>query len=131
MLTADAPVSGITLSTFKGGHPVMPQVAKDPRVEVQYLDMNLLATVMGVPISDIPPDHPDAPNFYAETPFQGQTYDIVIADGAVLRTHTREEYRMDKEREALRLRAAQLVFGLERLKIGEFPAVFFYKLHQY
>ena len=96
----------------------MSQVAKDPRVEVKYLDMNLLATAMGVPASKIPANHPDAANFYTEMPFEGQTYDIVIADGAVLRTHVRGEYRMEKELEALRLRTAQLIFGLERLKDG-------------
>ena len=96
----------------------MPQVAKDPRVEVKHLDLNLLASAMGVPASEIPANHPDAANFYTETPFEGQTYDIVIADGAVLRTHARGEYRMEKELEALRLRIAQLIFGLERLKDG-------------
>lgn len=96
----------------------MSQVAKDPRVEVKYLDMNLLASAMGVPASEIPANHPDATNFYTETPFEGQMYDIVIADGAVLRTHARGEYRMEKELEALRLRTAQLIFGLERLKDG-------------
>ena len=96
----------------------MPQVARDPRVEVRYLDMNLLASAMGVPASEIPANHPDAANFYTEIPFKGQTYDIVIADGAVLRTHAREEYRKEKELEALRLRTAQLIFGLERLKDG-------------
>ena len=111
-------ISGITLPLDAGGHPVMPQVAKDSRVEVQYLDMNLLAPALGVSMSKIPAAHPDAANFYPEIPFDGQKFDIVIADGAVLRTHAREEYRMEKEREALRLRVAQLIFGLERLKAG-------------
>ena len=97
-------IHGITLSEKNGGHPVMPEVLRDRRVEVQYLDMNLMASAMGVPASDIPAEHPDVVNFYSEVPFEGAVYDIVISDGTVLRTHEREEYRREKEREGLRLR---------------------------
>ena len=73
--------------------------------------MNLLAPAMGISTSEIPADHPDAENFLTKIPFAGQVFDVVIADGAVLRTHAREEYR-EKERESLRLRILQLAYGL-------------------
>ena len=110
-------ISGITLPVAQSGHPVMAEAKKGGQVEVKYLDMNLLASSM-VLEDDIPKDHPDAENFLFEDPFPGDKFDIVIADGAVLRTHERGEHRLDKEREALRLRLSQLVFGFERIKKG-------------
>lgn len=73
---------------------------------------------MGVTASEIPADHPDAANFLTQAPFGNQVFDVVIADGAVLRTHERGEHRMNKDDEALRLRLSQLIFGLERIKSG-------------
>ena len=108
-------ICGITLAESEGGHEVL---AKSPRLDVKYLDMNLLAIAYGVPLSNIPSDHPDAGKFLTEAPFAGLNFDIVVGDGAVLHTHTREEYRQDKDREALRLRVAQLIFGLSRIKAG-------------
>ncbi|KAL8793300.1 MAG: hypothetical protein Q9195_004077 [Heterodermia aff. obscurata] len=111
-------ISGITLPEALTGHPVMAEVAEDPRVEVQYLDINLLATSMGVTASEIPADHPDATKFLIDVPFAGLDFDVVIADGAVLRTHDRGEHRLDREREALRLRLAQLILGFGQIKNG-------------
>ena len=111
-------ISGITLPEARTGHPVVTEVAADPRVEVEYLDINLLATSMGVPASDIPADHPDAEKFLTHVPFADLEFDVVIADGAVLRTHDRGEHRLDKEREALRLRLSQLILGFGRIKDG-------------
>lgn len=105
-------IDGITLPEGKGGHPVMDSVAEDSRVEVEYQDMNLLASAMGVAASAIPTNHPDAAEFLTNTPFAKRKYDVVIADGAVLRVHERGEHRLEKEREALRLRLSQLIFGL-------------------
>ena len=111
-------MSGITLPVAQNGHPVMAEVAEHPQVDVQYLDINLLATSMGVPASEIPADHPDATKFLINDPFADLKFDVVIADGAVLRTHDRGEHRLDKEREAVRLRLSQLILGFARIKEG-------------
>jgi len=108
-------ISGITLAPSEGGHEVL---VEDPRLHVEYLDMNLLPLEYGVPLLNLPPNHPDAARFLLTAPFPSQTFNLVFADGAVLRTHSREVHRADKDREALRLRVAQLIFGLSRLKAG-------------
>lgn len=108
-------ISGITLAPFAGGHEVLVQ---DPRLSVAYLDMNLLPLCYGLTPSTLPIAHPDTGHFLTSAPFPGLTYNLVLADGAVLRTHSLDAHRQHKEREAQRLRLAQLIFGLERLKTG-------------
>jgi len=108
-------ISGITLAPSAGGHEVL---VSDPRLSVEYLDMNLLPLSYGLTPSTLPPTHPNAPRFLLSAPFPSLTYNLVLDDGAVLRSHTRDAHRHDKDHEALRLRLAQLIFGLERLKAG-------------
>ena len=108
-------IYGITLAESDGGHEVL---VKSPRLKMEYLDMNLLAEEYGISLLRIPRDHPDAAKFRADAPFAGLAFDIVVGDGAVLRTHARGDYRQDKDCEALRLRVAQLIFGLRRIKAG-------------
>lgn len=110
-------ISGITLPEEKTGHPVVAEVADDPNVDIRYLDINLLATSMGVHASEIPADHPDV-EMFEDAPFANLEFDVVIADGAVLRTHERGEHRLDKGREALRLRLSQLILGFGQIKDG-------------
>jgi len=100
-------ISGVTLAPSAGGHEVL---VSDPRLSVEYLDMNLLPLSYG-----LPPNHPDIPHFLTTAPFPSVTYNLILANGAVLRTHA---HRRNQDREALRLRLAQLIFGLERLKAG-------------
>lgn len=101
----DIKIYGITLSEQDGGHEVL---VKNPRLEVEYLDLNLLAFEYGVSLLNVPPEHPDSERFLTNAPFAGLDFGIVVGDGAVLRSHAREEYRQDKDREALRLRVAQV-----------------------
>lgn len=108
-------ICGITLAESDGGHEVL---VKSPQVEIEYLDMNLLALEYGVSLLSIPTNHPDAGRFCANAPFAGLDFDIVVGDGAVLRSHLRAEYRQDKDREGLRLRIAQLIFRMARIKSG-------------
>ncbi len=77
--------------------------------------MNLLPLSYDLTPSNLPPTYPDTPHFLITTPFPSVTYNLILADGAVLRTHA---HRRNQDREALRLRIAQLIFGLERLKAG-------------
>jgi hypothetical protein len=74
----------------------------------------MLAAEMGV--TDTPVDHPDVENFMPPTFSSDDSFDLILCDGQVLRTHTRASYR--EAREARRLAASQLVLGLERVTPG-------------
>lgn len=111
-----ATVKGITLSTDEGGHPMyLPHGDNDPRVEVIYMDITMMAAEFGTLIEDIPAQHPEAAKFTADRPLLGEAFELVVCDGQALRTHQHERSR---EREAVRLLVAQLIFGLNRIKPG-------------
>ena len=113
----EATVKGITLPPHLGGHPMcLDHGDKDPRVQVKFMDLTMLAVEFGTSMSEIPKDHPDVKKFSSDRPFLGETFDLVISDGQILRTHFREEYRQN--REVLRLNVAQLILGLTRIKRG-------------
>ena len=122
----NATVKGITLSTEEGGHPMyLPHGDADPRVHVIYMDITMLAVEFGTPIDDVPAQHPEGAKFSADRPFSGETFELVICDGQALRTHQHERNR---EREALRLLTAQLIFGLNRMKPGGTLIVLLHKV---
>ena len=107
---------GITLSTEDGGHPMyLPYGEDDERVEVEYLDITMLASEFGTPIEDVPTQHPEASKFSAHRPFLGKVFDVVICDGQVLRVH---QHQRSRTREVVRLLVSQLILGLQRIKPG-------------
>ena len=101
-----------SLSPSSGGHEVL--LPTNSNVAVNFLDITMLAAEMGV--TDIPLDHPDVENFLPTTFSFDDSFDLILCDGQVLRTHTRASYR--EAREARRLAASQLVLGLERVRPG-------------
>lgn len=107
-------VFGITLPESLGGHPIL---IKDERVTIEYLDMNLLHSEFDVSLAPSP-EHPDHKMFVQQTVFGDLEFDLVFGDGAVLPPNSGERSRIKKEIEAFRLRLAQLVFGLKRMKKG-------------
>jgi hypothetical protein len=110
-----AKVCGISLPVAQGGHDMLlPRWTTDPRIQVSFIDLTMLAAGMGVNSTDIPADHIDAANFLSNRPFYGETFDLVFCDGQVLRTQPREEYR--EKREIWRLLTSQIVLALQRLK---------------
>ncbi|KAL8912088.1 MAG: hypothetical protein Q9171_002876 [Xanthocarpia ochracea] len=114
----DASVCGITLPVESGGHKmIIPYGPKDPRVDLRFLDITMLICELWVRPFSIPDRHPDAANFIKSSLFHGHEFDLVLCDGQALRTHERAKYREDT-REARRLLAAQLVFGMTRIKQG-------------
>jgi 23S rRNA U2552 (ribose-2'-O)-methylase RlmE/FtsJ len=113
----DATIRGISLPRTLGGHNLRVYHGKmDPRVQVQFMDLTMLASEFGVCLDDIPSGHPEASKFNSVRPFYGQEFDIVICDGQVLRTHHRAEWRVSCE--APRLTVSQLILGLQRIKTG-------------
>lgn len=112
-----ASVRGISLPSSLGGHNLRVKHGRmDPRVQVQFMDITMLASEFGVHLDDIPSRHPDASQFSDARPYHGQEFDIVICDGQVLRTHPRAEWR--ESCEATRLTVSQLILGLQRIKTG-------------
>ncbi|KAI9845348.1 MAG: hypothetical protein M1837_004970 [Sclerophora amabilis] len=112
-----AHISGISLPTELGGRPmVLPYGDADDRVEVLFADITLFSTEFGVPLSQVPPQHPEAAKFSSQRPFLGTTFDIVLCDGNVLRTHERAEWR--ELHEPNRLTKAQLILGMQRIRKG-------------
>lgn len=108
-----ARISGITLPDSLGGHPLL---IKDSRVDVQHMDITMLAAEYGV--SDIPEDHPDVSNFSPDRPWAKKSFDLVFCDGQVLRTHTPHVASYRKQREASRLSCSQLILAMQRIKPG-------------
>lgn len=110
-------VAGITLPYSLGGHQVrIPYGRQDPRVEVLYADITMLAEEYGVRI--IPADHPDVSKFSAERPWASKEFDLVFCDGQVLRTHATHRARYRERCEAGRLACSQLILAMQRMKPG-------------
>jgi 23S rRNA U2552 (ribose-2'-O)-methylase RlmE/FtsJ len=122
---SDALVCGISLPISQGGHDMLlPNWQSDTRVQVQFLDITMLAVEMDV--TDIPDSRPDAANFLPDRPFYGDRFDLVLCDGQVLRMHPRAEYR--EKREAWRLLTSQLVLATQRIKKDGKMVILLHKL---
>ncbi|QVM09623.1 hypothetical protein D8B26_004278 [Coccidioides posadasii str. Silveira] len=103
---------GFTLPLCKGGHKIL--LPRNLNFRVKYQDITMFAADMGV--TDIPKEHPDAPNFLPRQLDPREVFDLVICDGQVLRTHDRAAYR--EAREARRLTLTQLALGVEHVRHG-------------
>ncbi|KAI1484745.1 hypothetical protein F5X96DRAFT_411131 [Biscogniauxia mediterranea] len=126
----NALIYGVTLPVSLGGHEIMlPRWRENPRLHVKFCDLTMRAADMGVDASMIPEGHPDRANFdfstrlFAADSWQDtevdETFDLVICDGQVLRTHAPMRAAYRENREASRLTLAQLVIGIQRLrKVG-------------
>jgi 23S rRNA U2552 (ribose-2'-O)-methylase RlmE/FtsJ len=111
-LNPDSSAVAFSLPASSGGHTIL--LPADSNVVVNLLDITMLAADMGV--TDIPMDHPDAENFQPLAFSSNDTFDLILCDGQVLRTHARASYW--EATEARRLAASQLVLGLEHVRPG-------------
>ncbi|KXT13879.1 hypothetical protein AC579_2642 [Pseudocercospora musae] len=96
-----------------GGHKML--LEPDASATITWADITMFAADMGVE-EDIPESHPDHINFLPRQVQDDQKFDLVMCDGKVLRTHSRADYRA--QRETRRLSSTQLALGLEHLKSG-------------
>lgn len=121
---------GFSLPRDQGGHEVVLETSDT--VRIKFLDITMLAADMGLSAEDIPADHPDSGNFLTEAQLQpDQTFDLVLCDGQVLRTHEphRAAYRREQSaREPRRLTLTQLTIGLEHLRPGGTMVVLLHRL---
>lgn len=112
-----------SLPVHVGGHEVRAPSELMERVDVNFLDITMLAADMGV--EQIPQDHPEASMFLPRQMEPGQMFDLILCDGQVLRTHARAPYR--EPREARRLTCTQLAIGLEHMRPGGTMIVLLHK----
>ncbi|KAK8011771.1 hypothetical protein PG989_000031 [Apiospora arundinis] len=121
-INPNAEVVAFSLPPSDGGYNVL--LPPDKMQCVDFLDVTMLAADMGVTV--IPPDHPDAGKFLPRQLPKLRSFDLVLCDGQVLRTHERASYR--ELREPLRLKTAQLSLGLEHLRPRGTMVVLLHKL---
>ncbi|KAK6203893.1 hypothetical protein LQW54_008700 [Pestalotiopsis sp. IQ-011] len=117
---------GISLPVEKGGHPLCIDDKYSDRMSVQWMDITMLSSEMGV--DDIPADHPDFSQFTTMRPYEGLQFGLVFCDGNVLRIHERATYRETKEH--TRLLTTQLVLAFQRIKKGGTLVCRFHKIER-
>ncbi|KAI3393303.1 hypothetical protein diail_4485 [Diaporthe ilicicola] len=115
-----------TLPPSQGG--LIPILSESETLKIYLLDITMLAADMGVKPEEIPADHPDAANFLPRHFDDGQDFDLVLCDGAILRTHDRPAYRFFCE--SSRLLQTQLALGLEHLRPGGTMIVLLHKVEK-
>ena len=112
-----AHVSGITLPNTVGGHQLLiPYGRNDPRVEIQFADVTMLAAEYG--ITELPMDHQDISQLTRKRPWPTRLFDLVFCDGQVLRTHQPHRASYREQSEAARLTCSQLILAMQRIKPG-------------
>ncbi|KAM7208562.1 hypothetical protein V8F20_001243 [Naviculisporaceae sp. PSN 640] len=119
----DVSIHGVTLPESLGGHPVRIPNWDKRIADIQFLDVTMLASEMGITSADeIPALHPDKKSFILQPLFadRGPKFDMIFCGGAVVRNHTEHEtfqsYRGGSER--TRLLTAQLVIAMNYIREG-------------
>lgn len=113
-LNPTAQAIGITLSNKLCGIPIL---VKDKRLTFYPADITLMAADMGMLPDEIPRDHPDARNFLPKMIRPRAMFDLVMAEGGVLRPH-QTLLGSHRRHEQHRLMASQLALSLSRVKPG-------------
>ena len=109
-----AVVCALTLPVYLGGHHVIHK--RDPRVKVTFSDITMLYKEFG--LTELPPNHPDLSKFSDKRLWHGKSFDLVICDGQVLRTHMRDIADYRRKVEAVRLTVSQLILAMQRIESG-------------
>jgi hypothetical protein len=118
-----AELRGITRPREQGGHKVLLPVGQNTAI-VEYVDITMLAAVMGLSKNDIPPNHPDAAKFRFDQPFADSKFDLVFCDGQALQIIGEHDPSHRKINEAIRHTTSQLVLALQRIRLGGTMLVF-------
>lgn len=112
-----AHVSGLSLPNTVGGHQLLiPFGRRDPRIEIQFIDITMLAAEYG--LSELPIDRQGILQLTLKRPWPTKLYDLVFCDGQVLRTHQPHRESRREQSEAARLTCSQLILALQRIKPG-------------
>ncbi|KAM0230548.1 hypothetical protein ACHAP5_011334 [Fusarium lateritium] len=117
-------VRAMTLPKESGGYEVR---LEDEKVKVEFLDVTMLAADMGVTEEEIPSTFPGPHDLLFTKAFTDEEkFNIAICGGAVVRTHSRPEWR--EQRESTRLTLTQLAISLEHLKPGGSMIILLHKI---
>jgi hypothetical protein len=88
-------IRGITLPVSMGGHPMLlPYGNDDPRVQVKFMDITMMAPEFGTPISEIPSEHPEAASF--STQLYIRTSASILFFATVTFSERTEEQNIDR-----------------------------------
>ena len=74
-------IDAVYLPTKMAATVLIPFGRRDPRVQILFTDIRMLATEYGVDLDNIPTDHPNAGEFKPLRPYEGKQYDLVLCDG--------------------------------------------------
>ncbi|KAI9776065.1 MAG: hypothetical protein M1835_005612 [Candelina submexicana] len=110
-----ARIDAVTLSTAVGGHEVL--VEHGGNTQIDLVEADITAYAAECCIDDRWKDSPLAKNLVSSRLYPGKKYDLVICDGKTEQKHL-ENYEQVKKLEGVRLKTAQLILGLEHLKLG-------------
>ncbi|KAJ3526636.1 hypothetical protein NM208_g11092 [Fusarium decemcellulare] len=120
----NARARAMSLPISKGGYKMRLQNSK---LHVEFWDITTLAADMGLEKGQVPDSFPDADSLKFNKVFSNtKKHDLVVCDGAVLRTHERPMWR--ETHEATRLTLVQFALGLEHLQVGGTMVILLHKL---
>ncbi|OIW34369.1 hypothetical protein CONLIGDRAFT_587802 [Coniochaeta ligniaria NRRL 30616] len=110
----------ITLDPKLGGHDVMLTPSEyDNDIQIELLDITMLAGEMGVQENEIPFGHPEAKKLVYEPIFPGiDEYDLIFCGGTPTRNHRPHQAPYRAFVESLRLSVSQLVIALNHIREG-------------
>jgi hypothetical protein len=124
-LNPTASIDAVSLPDHDGGQRALnPFRRRDPRVQILFMDITMLATEYGVDLNNVPTDHPNARK--CSSLYEGKQYDLFFCGGQVLRTQKCGAYR--ELCKAARFTNAQLTLGLQRIKPGRTLITLLHKL---
>ncbi|KAL8824436.1 MAG: hypothetical protein Q9191_005057 [Dirinaria sp. TL-2023a] len=125
-----AHVSGLTLPNTVGGHQLLiPFGRRDPRIEIQFMDITMLAAEYG--LTELPTDRQGILQLTLKRPWWTKRYDLVFCDGQVLRTHQPHRESRREQSEAARLTCSQLILALQRIKPGGTLIMLLHKVEEW
>lgn len=126
-LNFTASIDAVFLSHQNDDHRVLiPFERRDSRVQILFTNITMLVTEYDVNLNNILIEHSDATQFKPLQLYEDKQYDLVLCDEQVLRTQKRETYR--EMCESTRLTNAQLILGLQRIKLRETLIILQHKL---
>ncbi|KAH7161244.1 hypothetical protein EDB81DRAFT_755816 [Dactylonectria macrodidyma] len=119
-----ARVKAMTLPIEQGGHRVL---LSHDNLDIEYLDVTMLAGDMGVTEDDVPDSYPDKDALiFHKTLSAEDKFDLALCDGQVLRTQSPSEW--EEFSGVSPLATSQFALSLEHLKPGGTMVILLHRL---
>lgn len=111
----------ITFDPNQGGHDVslLERNEKEADVQIEFMDVTMLAGEMGLAMTDIPSQHPEAKKLVYDNIFPDvDEFDLVFCGGVPTRNHRAHQTPYREFVEGRRLAVSQLVVALNHISEG-------------